>query len=226
MAASIVCLFTVFTCIIALIYEAKMTDVLLTSHRHAGHKISNAEQCLTKDACCYSVELFEGILADADARYKGMLKPIYGGEKQLWQEVTSGNCLAGLTTNMRLARAYRSNVTLCGVLEPLPSSNGLFSNFEAVPLSAAWAVNQESPNATEILKLVNKGLGGMYGYAEADRTRSILAIYNQYFEKTANCVSEELKTKTKASDIALPVAAFAIPFIIIFSMRKKYACFT
>lgn len=218
MSAHIAGLFVIFMCVIAILYEAKMTDVLLTSHRHSEHKITNAEQCLVKDACCYSVELFDSILSDADARYRGMLKPIYGGEKQLWQEVASGNCLAGLTTSMRLAKAYRSNAALCGSLEAIPSTNGLLSHFEAVPFTSAWAVNQNSPNAQNIINLVNKGLGGMYGYSQADRSFSIFGIYNQYFEKTSTCVTEQLASQIKSSEMALPVATFAIPILIIFLM--------
>lgn len=225
MSAYLLCLFTLFLFVVALIYEAKMTDVLLTSHRNSKHKIENEEQCLTRDSCCYSVELFDNILSDADVRYKGMLKLVPGGEKQLWEQVKSGTCLAGLTTSTRLAKAYRSDVGLCGALEPVPSGNGLFSNFEAVPLNTAFALNQAAPNAQNILKLVNKGLGESYSYAYANRGNSILGNYNQYFQKTSTCAEEQTLAQAKTSEQALSVGTFVIPIIIlVFIMLLTFFC--
>jgi len=215
MSAYILNMLLCFSFIVALIYEAKMTDVLLTGHKSGEYKITSEEQCLVQDACCYSVELFDSVLSGADVRYTGKLRYVMGGEKKLWEEVTSGSCLAGLTTSTRLAKAFRTNGDLCGAIEPVPAITGLFSNFQAVPSSVAWAVRQDAPNAQNILIAANKGLAGAYGYAEVDRMRSIFGIYNQYYEKSSACVEQVALAHSKTSDMALSVSTFAIPFFLV-----------
>lgn len=217
--------FLMFTFIFALIYEAKMTDVLLTSHKDATSAFNNEEQCLVQDQCCFSVEIFRSLLEEADPRYTGKLRYVAGGEKMLWQEVSAGTCMAGLSTNMRLAKAYRTDGSLCGAIEPVPASTGLFANFQAVPMAYGYATRSDAGNKQQVLDIVNKGLAAAYTYAMADVSTSVFGVYQSHFAKSEACVEQEANVKRTTSEEPLPMAAFGIPFVLmLFSLCCIFWC--
>lgn len=225
MSKYILGIWLLFICIIALVYEAKMTDVLLTSRHLDLSGLSNIEQCQEQNACCYSVGIIEKLLVEADRRYEGKLRQVVGSEKFLWDEVISGRCKAGLSSSMRVSMALRHNGMLCGEIETVPATAGLLANFMAVPFSDAFAVRKDASTAQSTLDIVNAGLGKTYSYAETNEQQSGFGIYKAHFAKSDDCIVREDFLKSSVSDHPLPVQAFIIPMAwVTFLVTVVFCC--
>eukprot|EP00930_Biecheleria_cincta_P045201 TRINITY_DN31161_c0_g1_i1.p1 TRINITY_DN31161_c0_g1~~TRINITY_DN31161_c0_g1_i1.p1 ORF type:complete len:572 (-),score=77.42 TRINITY_DN31161_c0_g1_i1:44-1759(-) len=223
---AVVSIGSVITIIVIILYEAKVTEVLLSEKTTGPQAFQKMEDCGISGTCCYSVQLFRDMLVHAaGTAYANTMKYIEGGDAEMFKLLSDGTCRAAVTSDLSYFSATKRDRQLCSTAQLVPQDQaGLAFDLAYIPKHSAFAVRRGFGQGTDILLKANIGMSKMYSGRHGG-TLSFQEIFSSHFAPNADCAAQMMQSLAEEEDRPISLMQLLLPLVSVASFMILIFCF-